>query len=344
MKSNHSNTGIALFRILIASWICVFHSAIIFSNSTPENWPKDNTFVFFTAYEGYVAVSMFIVLSGYLLAERTKSKKINWKLFYLHRLKILYPAYLIVIAISTFKNFNGFRNLFFDLMMIPRLPTNMPPANEFNATTWSLRVEFLCYFFLPLIMRLKKYLITLVLVGYLIITSTIIILHLNAMDVVYWSPIGRLIEFTIGAAFSINKSRIRASKIKFIVLPILYFSLYLVNQNGGEWKIGEYWPLISSLSCAAAGFAIIFLERSNIKFKFSSSLSQLTYHLYLIHFAVIINFKNLLVPSTQVSPVKSTFLGIFFILPISILAAKLLQICSNYISNFFPKNLNYNLK
>jgi peptidoglycan/LPS O-acetylase OafA/YrhL len=97
-RDYQSNSG--NLRAIAAFWVVVFHSAIILSNGSKDNWPKSNNWITSIIFEGWLGVSLFIILSGYQLGCAVINQKIRWSYFIFARFLRIYPLYVIVVILS----------------------------------------------------------------------------------------------------------------------------------------------------------------------------------------------------------------------------------------------------
>ena len=97
-RNYESKPGV--LRAIAAFWIVIFHSAIILSASSATSWPKSRNPFNSLIYEGWMAVSLFIVLSGYQLGKVLIDSRVDWRKFFLARILRIYPLYLIAILLS----------------------------------------------------------------------------------------------------------------------------------------------------------------------------------------------------------------------------------------------------
>ena len=152
MKKNHiaSLTGI---RFFLAVWVLLFH--------TVDVW-KDYPFFYNLFSNGYVAVSAFFVLSGFILVynyANLKTDAHSLKMFSLARIIRLYPMYLISIIVA-FPLFAYFQYKtepgYIGIIILTTLLTVFglqawykPVLEKLNPPSWSLSVEFFFYSLFP---------------------------------------------------------------------------------------------------------------------------------------------------------------------------------------------------
>ena len=341
-----------VLRAIAAFWVVVFHSAIVFSASSPTSWPKSRNPFNSLIYEGWMAVSLFIVLSGYQLGKVLIDSRIDWRKFFLARVLRIYPLYLIAILLSYTSQRPPLTTIILDFLMVPRLPTQYCCATNFTATVWTVRVEFFMYLLLPLIIPFIRKIGWKVMLLIPIIVFIVGLRVSNSMDYYYWQVPGRLIEFTTGVALaSINLSSQKKFRKVKLESPFTFlvgiFSLVLisnvVNKNGGEWRISTWWPAVTvGLSLAffliMAGQTPPFFKRFQ-KLLFPIALiSELSYGIYLFHF-VVIGFlapKVVQIMNGHPNAITGAAIGAVVCFPISVLFSWLISPIERFFMGFRP--------
>lgn len=178
-------------RYFAALYVIAFHYFDVFVGV--------NSFIEMIIHHGYVAVSFFFILSGYILTYNYLSYagNINYKQFLKKRFIKLYPAYITALIISFVFGFYFYLSspesrstIFIDsyafissvLMLQSWTPHLLFSIMNVNAPGWSLSVEMFLYVSFPLILLIlsrinSKYLISLFAI-YILITLYIIIYFL----------------------------------------------------------------------------------------------------------------------------------------------------------------------
>jgi Acyltransferase family len=142
-------------RFLFALLVVVFHGQETLEQGGFENWPF---FAQAVISHGYVGVSFFFVLSGFILAY-TYRRKLTKAEFWGARFARIYPAYLlafiIILPIAIYAaTLNGDRGLaVFTTGLQLTLTQSWVPytALQWNAPAWSLSVEAFFYALFPLL-------------------------------------------------------------------------------------------------------------------------------------------------------------------------------------------------
>lgn len=139
-----------ILRAFAASLIVMYHGFQLFSNdlltlnNRPTNdWIYTNNPIYALLIEGHTAVSLFMVLSGFILAYRSIDKEVDYYTFIKNRFLRIYPLFLFInfVGISIYPNkFNflsflqsilGFSNHIGALDVVP-----------FSSMNWAISVEY----------------------------------------------------------------------------------------------------------------------------------------------------------------------------------------------------------
>ncbi|MBL0358069.1 MAG: acyltransferase [Chitinophagaceae bacterium] len=204
-------------RFFFALMVFLRHSDFIFNH---EQFRNTHNPVFTQLYdsffaEGYVGVSFFFMLSGFILCLNYKDKLINDQIslkdFWVARMARIYPLHLFTLLIAIPVSFSGFlTGKFFwlgKLVMNVFLLQSFVPDNEvyfaFNGTAWSISDELFFYLLFPFLVmaffkygrsfRLGMYVLPLMIpVGIYFAPDTI------QHHFFYINPMARVVDFLIG--------------------------------------------------------------------------------------------------------------------------------------------------
>lgn len=173
---------------------------------------EQNPFLYHLFYEGYVGVSFFFILSGFILAyayqDRFVEGSISKQSFYVARLARIYPLHILTMLIWVYMRkdhplnepyiVNFFSNIF--------LVQSFYPTDEirFNAAAWSLSDEMFFYLLFPFVtLWLTQYKYKL-LTGFAVISLLILALcpvfsgSKNEEWFFYTFPPVRILDFMLG--------------------------------------------------------------------------------------------------------------------------------------------------
>lgn len=223
--------GLTALRFLAAFWVFVFHFHLRIPLELP--WP-----VLRIISNGALAMPIFFMLSGFVLAHRYRDRYAGFSDFFRARVARIYPAYLVGLALSVPALFVDPRADWASLAYV--IPIDMlllqawyPNLWSFwhHVGTWSISVEFFLYASFPLVMRIQQLttakITSLCLLCLLVAASFVPSLKLAPSSdlpfpVFYATPIYSLPAFIIGVALAALHSRgFRGSLLAPVALGVL---------------------------------------------------------------------------------------------------------------------------
>lgn len=301
---------------------------------------------------GYVGVSIFFVLSGFVISLANERWK-GWHSYLIGRITRIYPPHLIVtftlilsgvIALIAQKNLHSWLILLSNISLIQALIPHPDFFNSLNVVTWSLSVEMFFYLsFIGLRHLNNWYLFSLTVVAYIALLSLTLHLHHRWTFKIFWElyvdPIARLPEFLTGMClYRLYKDeklpRPWLPRLNFpIILAAMISCMHLVgiygHMGGSNAEILDY--TIVPLPFIALLMIALLDDRSNLWMHNRGLvlLGEASFALYLIHRAVIHNLNGILGISDQASPLTvSLLLSLFILLPVatSVLFYKLIEV------------------
>ena len=268
-------------------------SVVIFHSNVWLDFTKDPFFrsslpshILNMFFNGHNAVSLFFVLSGFVLSFKYLSKKIeqvSYIEFIIKRFFRLYPAYwfvLILVAIYTKTNFSTF---FSEIpLLITTNHTLIPPA-------WSLIVEMkmslVFLFFLVLAVRNLKLLFLMAFLHWLLFGFELYVVHFcigialayyfEYIKAIQWNKPKRYLLFFIGFVLCSFK------QIHFAIVP---------HENFKDTNT-QFAFLLSAFGCAI--WLILAMSAPSFQRKLESKallfLGNISYGLYVGHWFIFIN-------------------------------------------------------
>jgi len=206
-KEIYSLTGL---RFVAAFYVFLFHIHI--------RWPiTSNSFIKNLVDQGAIGMSLFFMLSGFVLAYRYSDLQTTWKNYLINRFARIYPIYLVAALVTipwigipfqenTLKEMGQLlliltSNIFLIQAWFPQFFSLWN-----DGASWSISVEAFCYLlfplFLPLLLRLSIYWLQCALTVFYLLSvmpGMTEALFGGAFVMVFYSmPIFRLPEFLIG--------------------------------------------------------------------------------------------------------------------------------------------------
>lgn len=304
------------------------------------NWVNSSYFFQKIFKEGYVGVSFFFILSGFLLSLSYKVKiangLISFNRYVFLRFARLTPLHVATalpfIALAIYHGNFSFITTILNLSYLQSFVPNSHFYFSLNAPSWSLSNEmffYMCFFLLAVISfrQLCSYtliLFIIIIISAFVITATIgsnVLFGSNSF--VHWLfyifPGFRILEFLFGMVlYEIWNKGYRVNK-NFIPLSyvILFTSMYFASLVPEAFRFSLYYLPVSSF--------FLYAHLTNVSFftKFYSSkilvlLGNASFAFYLIHQPLIAVFKKLL-SSFDLSNFSFFIISLCFISILSVL-------------------------
>ncbi|GAA4109354.1 acyltransferase [Aquimarina addita] len=326
------------FRFIFALMVFMSHLNYIIPSEN-KFWSFLYRYIF---REGYIGVSFFFMLSGYILAYRYTDaiieKSFSFKTFFSRRLARILPMYyvglLVALPLSYSELIYGNTLFYIKKMMstIFMVQSVIPVSDyyfSFNGVSWSISTELFFYIGFPLItaVLIKQRFIkrTLIAVTTLIIILAILLIgYENAYYWLYISPVLRIADFTMGIGlFLLIKGRSFQLSIdeatKWEYRALLVFLLFLILQPyvHANFKLGVYYwipiGIIISVFSNVQGKITMFLSKPVWEM-----LGHISFSFYLLHHSYIKYYQHYMMPN--IDP-KWTGIVILIIILISILTS-----------------------
>ena len=320
-----------------------------------EDFLRNTYTKYISMSEGYLGVSFFFILSGFILSFKYKDafleNKIKFKNFILLRIFRIYPLHILTFCVAFyFSYYNKLGDIAFWQKSLSNifLVQSFIPSKEyffsFNGVSWSISNELFFYTLFPLLVllvaRMKRYTILLLLVPVLIIS-----LYPNT-DINHWryyiNPLFRVFDFIIGIFLFDLYTRYKDStwlKNKATLLEVTAITFFMgcyffrtgISQDF-RWSI-YYWIPMTFL------IFIFSMQRGYVSQLLSKKaliwLGEISFAFYMVHQLVIqvlwmINYKYrffengyfLIVIALFISIITSGILYRYFEKPLNIYLRK----------------------
>ena len=303
----HRITGLDILRTIAIILVMISHSnGILGFNDVVIN-----------KFLGSLGVELFFILSGYLISkiiienDDTSNNLIQkTKIFYIKRLLRIVPNYYLSIFIFFLANLygRGSINLFADGSLIPYFSFSQ---NLFSAdpmifpVAWSLSVEIWFYTLIPILIYLFKPSIKLfvwAIVGLIVLKALLFYGFYEKVNL-FTTVITRIDSIFFGGLLFTSRTKIDLKKLNnYILLTIatLFITLHYFNLN--QILINDevnYIYLLKSIHFLLLDFGIVMLFTVFLKLKFTKFLNKIfqftadiSYSLYLYHFAILIQINH----------------------------------------------------
>lgn len=277
------------------------------------NWDGSNVHIAKIFELGYVGVSFFFLLSGFVLSYSYKQKILDRSLsftkFVMLRLARLSPLHFLTalpfVLYAIYKSDLSLFRLFFNLLYLQSWVPSSTYYFSFNSPSWSLSDEMFFYIcFFPLVFLSSRFLIKFFLLLFLSIFLCAVFVYLFYPDQKYFGgnsfahwmfyifPVFRLLEFVTGMLlFRLWESRVLIPS--WMILPsylLLLSSMYFAKQVPESFRLSLFFlPFIALFFYShleGSGFIIRFLST-----KLFVLLGNASFAFYLIHQPLIGFFK-----------------------------------------------------
>ncbi|MFA6965381.1 acyltransferase family protein [Bosea sp. (in: a-proteobacteria)] len=307
-------------RFFAAFIVLMYHAKIFYSEINIIRMPMLD--------QGYIGVSLFMVLSGMILTMITYGKDISIKGFYINRALRIYPLFVFVVTLGYFSTpdpRNSSVGIDYLLSLLPVSNLYRMTYGPFGGQLWSVMVEIQFYLLFPVLaLALKargpRFHCTLIL---LLITMRAAVFVLNGAvyHMAYFSIFGNLDIFLIGClagiAYKATEGRTFAwywPVLIIVAMNILLVVLYRFLRLSDASPLWIIWPDLQGVIWAAL---IITYLRADMRIPLSSALSYLgkiSYSIYAWHILVW-----MLVARVMPLPLGTPYLtGLVLVLPLTI--------------------------
>jgi peptidoglycan/LPS O-acetylase OafA/YrhL len=305
-------------RAFAALLIVFYHGLHVFSYDArfhqefaTDHWLQAGNPLLAVLAEGHTAVSLFMVLSGFILTYGALDGGVDWRGFIRNRLLRTYPLFLLLVfagicALPQQFGWGSFLQTVFGLANMPGALVTPP----FSSMLWTIAVEWQFYVLFPLLVAILKPAWTRQLIGLVavlvLMRGAAVLVGGNPRDIAYTTILGRLDQFLIGmwAAWLFRSrplSRRAGGVLAGGALVAVVFVLWLFNAAGGwpviaPWKI--LWPTLEGILWAA--FVIGYVDCANaatgLWSRVLAKIGEISYSIYLVHFVVIWTLVKLALP------------------------------------------------
>ncbi|WP_059049288.1 acyltransferase family protein [Paenibacillus senegalimassiliensis] len=307
--NNNFLKEIELFRAVAALLVLYFHANMVFPKYV-ERLESDYNSLLTFFFEGHTGVSLFFVISGFLLSIKwVVGREVSTKQFYINRALRIIPLYYVALLFYFYVTKTP-ENLSFNTIMPYFLffqNTLIEKADLGGAAGvfWSLSPEIHFYIMLPFLMVYFRK--SRALFYNLIIISLVIKIFMPSL---INSIFGRMDQFLVGVfAADIYFNKLKDLKLKqvlpwgvfFLGIVSLLLFLHRLSGYGGYTAIGlnwYFWTFFHTGEALLWALIIVsfLLISSNIKRfllnRIFMGIGTISYSIYIWHYFVIIALKK----------------------------------------------------
>lgn len=264
--------------------------------------------------EGFVGVSFFFVLSGFIIAynyqDKLHRKEINKRTFWIARIARIYPLHwltLLTAALLGYTATTGTADWLRHFLPALTLTHAYIPQTDyffsFNSPSWSLCCEqlfYLCFpFLVPFIGNGKRLLMAVGIIALLVITGMYLTPEESIKGYWYVNPLARFPDFIVGVLLYKAYTHIKDRSISFrtgslleigVLALFLVFYLYAADVPKVYRYSCYYWlPVSAVLLCFSLQKGIVSRLLSNRLLIIGGEIS---YSFYLIHLFVLLTYTE----------------------------------------------------
>ncbi|KAF1021684.1 MAG: hypothetical protein GAK29_03363 [Acinetobacter bereziniae] len=290
-------------RIFFALFVFLSHLSFL---KNDEQYAKLFDSIF---NEGFLWVSFFFILSGFILAYNYKDKfllgSISKKAFYVSRLARIYPVHFVTMLVALILGLiSSSDNVKYILEHILLIQSFFPDQNIYfslNSPSWSISDEMFFYLLFPFVIflnRSKKFLL------FILFMLLIFILNHKLNDNLkhYWlyiSPVIRFSDFLLGILLFDIFEKVKEvyakknSPLIFELLVIFLFIFFFIFHDKIDlgYRYSIYYWIPMSLIILIFSLSKVVCDQNSVSNTLSNKylvwLGEISFCFYLIHLLVI---------------------------------------------------------
>lgn len=315
---------------------------------------------FFDAHffkEGFVGVSFFFVLSGFIIAynyqEKLRENKITKRTFWVARIARIYPLHWLTLLIAAVLGgyvaasgtMDWCKHFFASLTLTQAYIPEADYFFSFNSPSWSLCCEqlfYICFpFLIPLARNNRIVLVTLLVCAILVTAGMYFTPENNIKEYWYVNPVTRLPDFLVGMALFRLYDRLKNKNISFSqgsFIEILSIALFLAF-----YLYASEVPKVYRYSCyywLPVAFVLVSfsLQKGIVSRLLSNRIliigGEISFSFYLIHLFVLLSYAEWQKDS-------NLHIAWYIAIPVLFCIIVLLSLLSYY---YFEKPMNKRIK
>lgn len=245
---------------------------------------------------GQVGVTLFMVISGFILSHIVGDANLDVSKFYLNRVLRIYPLFIFIVALGYFiipDPRETQAGVDFLLALLPISNLYRLHYGTYGGMMWSIAVELQFYLLFPFLWRMLRargVSVGLALIAFMIGTRTLAYLSTGAAySFGYFSLFGSIDAFVIGCLAQLTYSRLPKQLPTWV--PVLAL-VAIVGVAHGELRsslTGPTWIVWPTL--LSAGFAVLLVSylkapRAIIGSRFVAFVGRVSFSMYVWQYVV----------------------------------------------------------
>ncbi|WP_293712889.1 acyltransferase [uncultured Parabacteroides sp.] len=266
--------------------------------------------------EGFVGVSFFFVLSGFIIAynyqEKLLTKRTDKRTFWVARIARIYPLHLLTLVIAAciggYVQYNGtvdwIKHFAASTFLLQPFFPSADYFFSFNSPSWSLGCEQLFYFCFPLVIPFLNSRRNLLIALGICLPVMLAGMYLTPDEQIkaYWyvNPITRLPDFFVGVLLYQFYRLLCSKKISYSAgtlletgVVVLFFLFYLCAADIPKvYRYSCYYWLPVSLMILVFALQKGMLSRL-LSNRFLIIGGEISYSFYLIHLFIILTYTKM---------------------------------------------------
>ena len=245
---------------------------------------------------GQVGVTLFMVISGFILSHIVSDADLDAPKFYLNRILRIYPLFIFIVALGYFVTPDPRETqtgIDFLLALLPISDLYRLHYGTYGGMMWSVAVELQFYLLFPFLWRLLRARgasVGLALLAFMIGTRTLAYLSAGAAYTFgYFSLFGSIDAFVIGCLAQLAYTRLPKqlptwiSVVTLIAIVGMAHGELRSSLTGPSWIL---WPTLLSAAFAVLLVAYLKAPRAILGSRFAAFVGRVSFSMYVWQYVV----------------------------------------------------------
>lgn len=278
---------------------------------------------------GQVGVTLFMVISGFILSHIARDSDLDVPKFYLNRVLRIYPLYIFIVALGYFvtPDPRGTQTgVDFLLALLPISNLYRLHYGIYGGMMWSIAVELQFYLLFPFLWRLLRArgpIVGVTLIAFIIGTRALAYLSVGAAyDFDYFSLFGSIDAFVIGCMSQLIYGKLPKQMPSWAPLLVLIAIVGIAHGElhssltGPSWIA---WPTILSTGFAALLVTYLKARRGIIGGRIAAFAGRVSFSVYVWQYVVFGAVRPFLPVDGRIDTyVLDVLVAVFAVLPVAV--------------------------